>query len=408
MRKQEEFMAHLDVPGILEELNQELLGGKGEIALSYSNRGTSLLLQIDPSAGDNSPELLIGLVGDQNKFAAGEEDYMTNMAIMYLQERNAEALIQAYNDSTKAPNRLPIIVDPSLNPDRYTPEQWDKFHDITKERAAKILKEKLAEGPVMRPQGETSPTTVQHGWGFSHFDDFEYIKRIVDNNFGSDVGTTEEKEAFVRRTMRKQEAFLEQYHVQELLQELNRTLLQGKGESGLIYGGTHNNGETTSTKLYLQLDPSQGDNYPRLMIGLVGDGKKFLHAEDNYMTHLAVMYIESYNEKELARVEERAKMDWRSVEINPSLAPDLGPTSVSTIQEQLKEAATALLREKLAEQKRRDPERRLRRLGKIVKPIGAIGGAVVAIGGAATFIENETHVLENVIIPALRRLPFFP
>src|SRR5260221_10273327 len=179
MRKQEEFMAHLDVPGILEELNQELLGGKGEIALSYSNRGTSLLLQIDPSAGDNSPELLIGLVGDQNKFAAGEEDYMTNMAIMYLQERNAEALIQAYNDSTKAPNRLPIIVDPSLNPDRYTPEQWDKFHDITKERAAKILKEKLAEGPVMRPQGETSPTTVQHGWGFSHFDDFEYIKRIV-------------------------------------------------------------------------------------------------------------------------------------------------------------------------------------------------------------------------------------
>lgn len=60
MRKQEEFMAHLDTLGIVYELNQEFLQGNGKIGFSYGDLTggkavTAWVLQTDPLAGDNSP-----------------------------------------------------------------------------------------------------------------------------------------------------------------------------------------------------------------------------------------------------------------------------------------------------------------------------------------------------------------
>lgn len=345
---------------------------------------------------------MIGLVGDRLKFRAGQQDYMTHMAVMYTNEISPTALAEAQNNSTKAPYLLPIKVDPSLYPDKYTPEQWRKLHDITKQRAADILGKELAEG-LIRPTDSTSDIlTSSKLVSRNYFNNFDYIIDLLDNNNGPQEGGDDEKIAFVRRTMRQQEEFLKQFHVITMLNELNNTLLHGKGTIGFRYGGIRNNGLTTSTELFLQIDPTKGNDSPHLMIGLVGDGQKFAHAEDNYMTHLALMYVDQLTIKNLENAEKEALIAITRIPIVPSLNPEsIDPAEFTRIQDSLQQRATTLLRAKLEKQERRSLRGRLRRGAKVA----AIASPLVALVGGAIKIEQETQVVEKVIIPWLKKLP---
>jgi hypothetical protein len=224
------------------------------------------------------------------------------------------------------------------------------------------------------------------------------------------------RKAAIRRQIAQQQSFLAHLGSEDVLNSINQSLRSGSGWINFEYGGAdRNEGLTISghrimnppLTTYARDGSSSIDlavkNSPRIVIGLFGDAANMRRGEDGYMTHLAVVSMDSgYTEAYSKACVDSTRRGYKLAEVNPSLDPNqFSQRKWNRLRRKARRRATRLVKERLNENR---PISRMRR--RIQKVGYTFAGAV---GGAA--LSDYIHVPEiikkigDILFPLDKKAP---